>query len=51
VDGKKIEEKVLSNLVVGENIFQSKIKNLRGTYLLTIETPFEKSTQKIILKP
>lgn len=51
VDGKKIEEIVLSNLVVGENIFQSKIKNLRGTYLLTIETPFEKSTQKIILKP
>ena len=53
VDGKKIEERVLTNLVLGENTFQRKIKNLElgGTYFLTIETPYEKATQKIIIEP
>jgi len=53
IDGKKIEERVLTNLVQGENIFQRKIKNLDlgGTYILTIETPYEKATQKIIIEP
>lgn len=53
VDGKKIEERVLNNLQIGENTFQRKIKNLDlgGTYILTIETPYEKATQKIIIEP
>ncbi len=52
VDGKKIEERVLTHLVLGENTFQRKIKNLDlgGTYILTIETPYEKATQKIIIQ-
>ena len=53
IHGKKIEERVLTNLVLGENTFQRKIKNLDlgGTYILTIETPYEKATQKIIIEP
>lgn len=53
IDGKKIEESVLTNLVLGENSFQRKIKNLEfgGTYILTIETPYEKATRKIIIEP
>jgi hypothetical protein len=53
VDGKKIEERVLTHLVLGENTFQRKIKNLDlgGTCILTIETPYEKATQKIIIEP
>lgn len=52
-DGKKIEERVLNNLQIGENTFQRRIKNLDlgGTYILTIETPYEKATQKIIIQP
>jgi len=52
-DGKKIEESVLTNVVLGENTFQRKIKNLAfgGIYILTIETPYEKATQKIIIEP
>lgn len=48
----KIEERILYNLQIGENIFQRKIKklDLGGTYILTIETPYEKATQKIIIK-
>ncbi len=53
IGGKKIEERVLNNLIIGENTFQRKIKNLDlgGTYILTIETPYEKATQKIIIEP
>lgn len=52
IDGKKIEERILNNLQIGENTFQRKIKNLDlgGTYILTIETPYEKATRKIIIK-
>lgn len=52
LDGKKIEEKILTNLNIGENIYQQKIKNLNkaGILILTIETPYEKATQKIIFK-
>jgi hypothetical protein len=51
LDGKKIEEKLLTNLKVGENTFQKKIRNLvrGGTYWLTIETPYEKAVQKIVV--
>jgi hypothetical protein len=53
LDGKKIEESVLTNLSVGENTYQQTIQNLYsgGTYILTIETPYERATQKIIIKP
>lgn len=53
IDGKKIEERVLTNLVPGENTFQRKIRNLDmgGTYILIIETPYEKATQKIVIEP
>jgi len=53
IDGKKIEERILNNLKIGENMFQRKIKNLAlgRTYILTIETPYEKATQKILIEP
>lgn len=53
IDGKLIEESILTHLVLGENTFQRKIKNLNlgGTYILTVETPYEKATQKIIIDP
>ena len=52
-EGKKIEEKTLNDVVIGENTFQRKLKNLDigGTYLLTIETESEKITQKISIEP
>jgi hypothetical protein len=51
IDGRKIQEFILKNLSVGENIYQPKIEKskLKGTYILTIETPYEKATQKIII--
>jgi hypothetical protein len=49
VDGKKIEEFMPTNLNVGENTYQPKIEKLKGTYFLTIETLYEKATQKIIM--
>ncbi len=53
ISGGKIEEKVFTNLSIGENTYRRKIENTEsgGTYFLTIETPFEKATQKIIVKP
>jgi hypothetical protein len=53
MDGKKIEERILTNLNLGENTFRSKLEPLKvgGSYILTIETPFEKSTQKIMIEP
>ena len=51
IDGRKIEEFNLKNLIVGENTYQPKIEKskLKGTYVLTIETLYEKATQKIII--
>lgn len=53
IEGKKIEERVLKNLQIGENSFQSSIKSpdLGGAYVLTIETPYEKASQTIIIEP
>lgn len=53
MDGKKVEESVLTNLGIGENTFQRKIRNLGlgGAFILTIETPYEKATQKIVIEP
>ena len=51
-DGK-MEDKILDNVMVGENIYQRKIPHLDkgGAFMLTIETPNEKATQKIIVAP
>ncbi len=52
IDGRRLEEKTLSNLPLGENIFERKLKpqEQSGTYLLTLETPYEKATRKIIIE-
>jgi hypothetical protein len=52
IDGRKIEEITKPNLPIGEHTFQQKINHLEmgGTYFLTIETPYEKSFRKIIIK-
>ena len=52
VDGKKIEEKIFSEMPPGEYTFEQNIKdiNIDGTYLITLETNYEKFTQKIIIK-
>ncbi len=51
INGIKMEEFILKNLSAGENSYQPKIESskLKGTYILTIETPYEKATQKIVL--
>ena len=48
-----IENTVLDNLQIGENTYSKKIKNLinGGVYYITIETDYEKATQKIIIEP
>lgn len=53
VEGKKIEDQLFKNLPVGENTFSKYLKNIRkgGTFILTIETEYEKATQKIIIQP
>jgi len=53
IEGKKIEEKILTDLNLGENTYQRKIRKLNagGIYFLTIETPFEKASQKIVIEP
>jgi hypothetical protein len=53
VSGRIIEYTVLKNLQVGENTYSKKIKNLvnGGIYSITIETEFERATQKIIVEP
>jgi hypothetical protein len=53
LEGKKIEEKILTNLTIGENTYIRRIRNLDkgGTFILTIETPYEKAIQKIVIEP
>lgn len=50
--GDLIEEELLQNLAAGENIFEKKLlgEQRKGTYLITLETPFEKVSQKIVLR-
>lgn len=52
VSGKLIENTMLINLTSGENTYSKKIKGLidGGVYFITIETPYEKATQKIIIE-
>ena len=51
-NGKQIENRVLKQLQSGENTFSKKIKGLMngGIYFITIETTYEKATQKIIIQ-
>jgi len=51
--GKLIENTVLKNLQAGGNTYSKRIKNLinGGIYYITIETTYEKATQKIIVEP
>lgn len=51
--GKLVENTELNNLQIGENTYSKKIKNLiiGGIYYITIETNYEKTTQKIIIEP
>ncbi len=53
MSGKKIDEKKLSNLKPGENVYKKKIKNLYrgGVFLISLETSYEKAVQKIIIEP
>jgi Secretion system C-terminal sorting domain len=52
-EGKKIDEGPLSNLSVGENYYERKIRNLDrgGTYIVSIKTPAEQAVQRIIIDP
>jgi hypothetical protein len=52
-DGKKIDEKLIENIEAGEYIYKNKLDNLEngGVYFLSIETPYEKAIQKIIIEP
>jgi len=51
--GKIIENTILKKLQTGENSYSRKIKNLinGGIYYITLETTYEKATQKIIVEP
>ena len=50
--GKLIENTLLKNLQAGENTYSKRIKSLinGGIYYITLETPYEKATQKIIVE-
>ena len=52
INGKTIEKSVLKNLKQGDNTFQKNIIefNSQGVYFLTLETDYEKASQKIVLK-
>ena len=49
--GRILENKVLTNQIVGKNSYQQNIKNItqNGIFFITIETPYEAATQKIIV--
>jgi len=51
--GKLLESAVLKNLSTGGNTQYRKIKNFTaaGVYFITLETAYEKATQKIIIDP
>jgi hypothetical protein len=52
-NGKVLENSILENQAVGENIHQQKIENLGsgGFFYITIKTPYESATQKIVVQP
>ncbi|MCE2681638.1 MAG: T9SS type A sorting domain-containing protein [Cryomorphaceae bacterium] len=52
VEGKVLEDRVLTDVKIGENTFQRKVRGLEygGIYLITVETSTDKVTQKIIIE-
>ncbi len=52
MEGKIIDQQIITNPTIGPNQYRYELKNgeKEGTYFLTIETPYEKATQKIIIK-
>ena len=52
INGRTIEQTVLSELGLGEHIYSKKIDGLTdgGIYFITIETDGEKATQKIVIE-
>lgn len=52
LNGSLIEEKTLTGLQLGENFYRPNPQKLKsiGTYILSIETPYESATQKVIIK-
>lgn len=52
ISGSKVEEKIVNNMVLGENIYQVKSRKIEqpGSYIITIETPYEKATQMIVVR-
>lgn len=52
VQGKLIEQTTLPNLSAGKNVYSIKIdhSNNQGVYYLTLETEYEKATQKTLIK-
>jgi hypothetical protein len=50
-NGKLLENSILENVALGENIFTKRLKNIAesGIYFISIETSYEKSTQKLII--
>ena len=53
INGKKIEDKLFEKMPAGENMFEKRIRNLEkgGVYMITIETEYEKATQRIVYEP
>jgi hypothetical protein len=51
-DGKLIEDQVFKNQPIGENTFSKYVRSIAkgGIYILTIETAYEKATQKVIIE-
>ena len=51
--GTKMKERTIANLSLGENTWQEQVDDLEqgGTYIITLETTFEKATQQIIIEP
>jgi hypothetical protein len=52
MEGKKIEDEIFKNKPAGETTFSKYVKDILkgGTYILSIETDYEKATQKIIIE-
>jgi hypothetical protein len=52
INGRILENVTLKNQVIGENTYQRKINSIDngGVFFLTIETPGESATQKIIVQ-
>jgi hypothetical protein len=53
VNGKQIENVILKNLQAGDHSYSKKIKRMinGGVYYITLQTSYEKATQKIIIEP